>query len=181
MVHKVPMEIEKDEFWFEICDRLFDLMPSFLHFSERVRQNPVARLIGWLPFLANTDQPQRDSITNMTIYLLSGYGSSRDIFFLSESRNDVLFDCLATLLNFTNGDEKILHRGLSLICIVLLNEYEKNRDEDRSKGKYNPLNAGVWNFDELMRELEAGVKAVPCRKMDRILSLEAAAGCYWNP
>jgi len=181
MNREVPVDIEKDEFWKETCGSLFKMMPSFSPVSDKVRRNPVARLIGWLPYLAKTDQPERDSITNLTVYLMASYGSSKEIFSHSKDDSNSVYVCLSSLMNFTRGNEELLCRGLSLISMVLLNHYQILKKDDQRQGRINPLNTGAWDYAALMKELEDNVNSVPCRKMDHILNLESISLCYWNP
>lgn len=181
MNHEVPVDIDEDEFWKDLCRSLFESMHSFSPVSDKVIRNPVARLIGWLPYLARTDQPARDSITNLTIYLLSSYGSSREVYSHSKGSGDSVYSSLSSLMNFTHGNEDILCRGMSLISMVILNEYQRNKKDDLRQGRINPLNTGAWDYSALMQELENNVNSVPCRKMDRILNLKSLPFCYWNP
>jgi hypothetical protein len=36
-------------------------------------------------------------------------------------------------------------------------------------GIYNPLNAGIWNFEQLKEHLISEIQAHPCTELDKII------------
>jgi len=180
MVAEVLKNMESDELWNDLCSRLFEALPSYGEFEDRVRKNTVARLVGLLPFIGRTERPYRDALTNMSIFMISSYGPGKDIYTHIPADDADVLSRLTPIMNFTGGRKKILDRGMNLIAMVLVNDYRKDQEEDRRTGHYNPLNAGVWDYVSIMEELKEKVNAVPCRKMDEILNSEFIPFAYWN-
>jgi hypothetical protein len=51
---------------------------------------------------------------------------------------------------------------------------------DEASGNYNPVAAGAWNADALLKALKAQVEATPNAEMDAIMGLETAVRGYWE-
>ncbi|MBF9018857.1 MULTISPECIES: hypothetical protein [unclassified Oceanispirochaeta] len=173
MAQNLSFHMKEELLWKELCDRFFETLPSHTGYEKSIRKSVVARLIGLLPFLANTECPMRDSLCNLTIFIFSYYGESRDLFRHSPLDDDEIFDRFLGIMSFTGGKGSIIDRGMSLIVLLVLNCYKKNASEDLTANRYNPLNSGCWDYSGLVEEFSLRVRKTPCRKMDRILKLES--------
>ncbi|MDC7239096.1 MAG: hypothetical protein PQJ50_01920 [Spirochaetales bacterium] len=180
MLQNAILKQDEDQVWKEQCDQVLEYLPSYRNFENRIRRNKVARLIAQLPYLAGTERPERDGMSNLVIFILSSYGSTKKLFRHVPEDDSSVFERLKPIMNFTGGNEKILDRGMSLIAMVLVNDYRRDMEEDLTTGHYNPLNSGRWNYEEIIRELTDRIRAVPCPKMDRILGLESIPFVVWN-
>lgn len=159
-----------ESLWQEQCDLFFKALPQFADIEEDVRQDALACLVGLLSHIARTEAPDRDGLTNLFIYVFSYY---TDLPVFNQRRR---WDeaCLLGDLNLTltGGKDAILQRGFSLISLVQLHRAEERRESDAFRGRFNPLNAGLWDFDEIRAGLVAEIKKTPCRKMDRIIKVD---------
>lgn len=181
MAQKLQMNRDNECIWDEMCDNLFDYMPGYRGYESLIRNNKVAQLVGHLPYLAKTERPYRDAMSNLTIFILSSYGSTKEIYTHCPDDDCNVYSRLRPIMNFTGGQDAIIDRGMALIAMVLLNDYKRDMSDDLITGHYNPLNAGVWDYDSMQAELTDRIKEKPCRKMDRILSLNMLPFVVWNP
>ena len=180
MLKDIAKDLKEDLIWNEQCDEVLNLLPSYRQFEERIRRNVIARLIARLPYLAGTERPERDGVNNLVIFVLSSYGDTRKVFRHAPGDDVSVFERLKPIMNFTGGNDKILTRGMNIIALVLVHDYHRDMDEDLLTGHYNPLNSGRWDYDEIRKELEDQIRAVPCKQMDRILDLETIPTVVWN-
>jgi len=132
--------------------------------TDHLANNKVARLIGSLPLIAGCEDAERTALAHLAIYLTAASGG-KAWFNHRLSDNGDITSRLALGMTFTGGDKKIIERGMDLLAMVML--YGYNRDE---AGKYNPLNDGSWNFEQLSTQLRKKLDLAPCPRLDAILT-----------
>jgi hypothetical protein len=180
MDQNLNTNLKEDLQWKDLCDRLFEALPSLSLYEESVRGNIIARLVGILPFLAKTERPIRDSLSNLSIFIFSYFSESRNLFRQNPMDDEKIFNRFQGMMCFTGGSSAIIDRGLSLIALSLLYSYKKNAGDDLIAERYNPLNSGCWNYSGLVEELTLRVEKTPCRKMDRIINLNSVHNVVWD-
>ena len=69
---------------------------------------------------------------------------------------------------------------MSLIALNMLSDYRRDVELDASIGKYNPIGAGDWNYDEKLDELLTSISAVDSPEMDDIVEVHTIMNSLWN-
>ncbi|HOX32479.1 MAG TPA: hypothetical protein PLB91_09110 [Spirochaetales bacterium] len=149
--------------------------------AEAFAGNPTAKLIGALPFLAGCRAPERCALAHLAVFVLGGAsGPARELFDHAESDDYDVLARLSSIASFDGGDPALIARGMKLLAIVMIAGYKKDLAADRAAGRYNPLGAGAWDAEALLRSLRSQVEAIPAPEMDEILGLDAALRGYWE-
>ena len=160
--------------------------------AGRFAANPVARLVGLLPFIAGCEDPARTALAHLATWVVANRGGARTIFDHGPADDREPLARLAPIADFRGGDKKLIDEGLRRLGLSMVAGYERDRDKDRALGQYNPLNAGVWNYEDLMRKLghsgavpgatatTAAFTAAPgASGIDATMSVEAALLGIW--
>jgi hypothetical protein len=145
---------------------------------EALRSKKIARLIGAIPFLAECDDPKDLATANLRHYVMS-CGAGKSLYAATERNSTSLFGRLAPA-QYKGGNEAIILRGMSLIALNMLADYKRDVDLDRATGKYNPIGAGDWDYDEKLNELLTNISAVDCPDMDEIVEVHTVMDQFWN-
>tara|TARA_B100000614_G_C14400165_1_gene433358 strand:- start:120 stop:632 length:513 start_codon:yes stop_codon:yes gene_type:complete len=145
---------------------------------DRLRRNPVAKLIAAMPFIAACENPDRVATQHLATYLLAE--SAENIFDHRREDDRDVFTRLERISHFPGGDRRLIQRGMSLLALVMIADHDRDRETDRAQSVYNPLVSGAWNADEIRRPLVKRIRATPCAEMDAILDLERALRGNWN-
>ncbi|QEN08655.1 hypothetical protein EXM22_11900 [Oceanispirochaeta crateris] len=165
--------------WRDLVDEVLKGMPGLEKDRNFILKHRLSRLIGMLPFIAGTDNPFRDGYTNLSLFLMSKFNPVGDVFCDGTKNNEDIMLPLIPYCHFSGGDDKILTRGMHLIAMVLLVDYRKKQERDLDENRYNPLNSGQWNYEDVMDTLGLCVREVPCPMMDQILSVEYIPFTSW--
>lgn len=144
-------------------------------------RDPLIRLIAALPFIAGSSHPERLSIIHVNAYFLMSCDSEFRIVFNHDIiDNNDYFERLAPLNTFRDGNKKIIERGMSIILLVMLQDYIADTDNDKANNKYNPINNGVWNASEMRKNLIIKIRSIRCPEMEEIFPTDAVINRkYW--
>ena len=145
---------------------------------QALRAKGVARLIGAIPFLAGCDNPSELALANLGHYVTS-CGIGKKLYAATAENSTNVFGRLNPA-QYQGGDEAIIRRGMSLVALNMLADYNRDVELDRSLGKYNPIGAGDWNYEEKLEELLANVEAVECPEMDEIIGVHTIMNSAWS-
>jgi hypothetical protein len=168
-----------DEQWESLTRLVAEAMrlgPSEL---ERLRANKTAQLIAAIPVIAGCRDADRVACHHLATYLLADSASS-----IFDHRREDDRDAMARLeriSHFPDGDRKLIERGMSLLALLMISNYEGSSETDRRDSVYNPLVSGSWNADDVRNPLIRRVRAVASPEMDAIIDLEQALRGSWNP
>ena len=143
-----------------------------------LRAKNIARLIGAIPFLAGCENPERTAIANLSHYVMS-CGVGKELYAASPGNSTDVFGRLAPA-RYVGGDSAIIRKGMSLIALNMLSDYRRDVELDASIGKYNPIGAGDWNYDEKLDELLTSISAVDSPEMDDIVEVHTIMNSLWN-
>lgn len=171
--------INTDDNWNNLVSEVLKGMPELEERREYILEHRLCKLIGMLPFIAETKQPLRDGFTNLSLFLLSKHTPVRDVYEHNPQDDQDIMRPLIPYCHFTGGDEKILSRGMHLVAMVLIMDYKKNMDQDLDQNRYNPLNSGQWNYEGIMETLSLCVEDLYCPEMDEILSVKYVPFTHW--
>jgi len=152
--------------------------------SERTRfaSKPIARLIAALPYLAGCERPERTAIEHLGVYVLS-VRSTRCAFFASPDDDRDVFARLEPIMRFRGGDRSIIERGMTLLALNMVADYDRDQGVDRVLGKYNPIAAGTWDADAMAGALRRRATEIDCPEMDEIMSStegDEGADDWWS-
>jgi hypothetical protein len=171
--------VNSDSTWESLVCEVLKGMPGIEDNKDFILKHRLCRLIGMLPFIAGTDNPFRDGYTNLSLFLLSKFNPVTDVYSHQHQDDSDIMHTLIPYCHFSGGDEKLLSRGMHLVAMVLLMDYKINRDRDLDQNRYNPLNSGKWNYEDVMDTLGLCVRDISCPLMDNILSVEYIPFTPW--
>lgn len=162
---------------------MYEAVAATFRFSDEEREHlansKVARLIGELPIIAGCEDAERTALAHLSIYLTAAKGG-KEWFNHRKSDNIDVYSRLRHGMSFIGGDEKIIERGMDLLAMVMLSGYNRDKVTDMKAGKYNPLNDGAWNFEQLSAKLRKKLELTPCPKLDAILSPKESTLYIWT-
>ena len=145
--------------------------------TERFRSREIPKLIAAIPFLAGCKDPLRTAISHIGTYILSV--RLPEVAKTIPSDDECLFRRLDPINHFMGGDNEIAQRGMNLIALCMICDYERDVEEDRKLGKHNPISAGTLDFEEQKSDLIGRIKSVQCDEMDAILPIEKCYSSFW--
>jgi hypothetical protein len=139
--------------------------------AEWLRTKPIARLIAALPFLAGCRHASRTAVAHLGTYLMS-IRDTKPYFNASSQDDGDILDRLQLIGNFDGGDKGVIDRGMALIALSMILDYQRDIQIDAAIGKYNPVASGAFDFEATRERLEQTIQAVDCPQMDEILSMD---------
>lgn len=142
-----------------------------------LRENPFARLIASLPFLADAEDPERTAVRNLGVYLLSVRGATEPYFDPRPADDGDVFRRLRLCVDMRTQRDDLVHKALAIIAYHMIRDYERDVAEDTAAGRYNPVAAGAIDANRLKQECLVTWKSVCCPEMDEILRDSPEA--YW--
>lgn len=142
-------------------------------------ETKVAQLIGAIPFLAKSNNPERKAINHLSTYLAAARGSKVLSRHTVENDNDILTR-LEEINTFTSGDPNIIEKSMKLLALNMVHDYLRDMEEDRLNKKYNPLNSGVWNYQEIVDQLITDINSIECKEMDEFFSTSDGVFSQWG-
>lgn len=162
----------------EVYEALLDklsLLYSDPHLKERQKENNLLYLTASIPFIAKCRQPERVALANMNTYCLISSKKTKTSLFLHNRHDDSNpLSRIELMDNYPDGDRQIIERGLALLALVMIQDYHKDRQNDKDTGKYNPLNSGVWNYKETRDSLIEKIQSISCVEMEAVFPLATA-------
>ncbi|OHD79151.1 MAG: hypothetical protein A3J97_01255 [Spirochaetes bacterium RIFOXYC1_FULL_54_7] len=175
---KIGSSLFTEELWLEIADNLAAAFRMNPLEADTLRKNRMARLVAALPFLAGCEDAGRTAVAHLGTYLLSVRETKRWFCATPEDSSSIM-ERLRLGSSFKGGDKDILQRGMSLLALNMISDYKRDLSEDAALGKYNPLGAGDFKFEETVEELEWAIAKRPCDEMDEIITAGEMPLSYW--
>ena len=70
---------------------------------------------------------------------------------------------LEPISHFIGGNRSVLDEGMARLGLAMPGGYQRDQGKDTASGEYNPLNAGIWDYDtiEAMLKSRIGISALP--------------------
>lgn len=146
---------------------------------KSLEKTKVAKLIGLLPFIAGCDHPERTALHHLATYLIAAKGAKEEFFHNVEDNEDIL-KRLEGINHFVGGDQKILEKGMKLLALVMVHDYKRDIEEDRLKGKYNPITDGAWSYHLLVDQLTEDVNSIYAPEIDIIYKTQDTPFLIWR-
>ena len=175
---KEPRSNEVGDFqWDQIVDMVAEAFRFTEDETERFRSRAIPKLIAAIPFLAGCKDPLRTAISHLGTYILSV--RLPKVANTKPSDDEYLFRRLETINHFIGGDEEIIQRGMNLIALCMLCDYERDTEEDSQLKKYNPASSGSIDIERQKSNIIHQIESVPCDDMDKILPVRQAYRHFW--
>jgi hypothetical protein len=173
-----------DAFWLLISGSIAETFRMEPDERARLQNHPTARLIGCLPWIAGTRKPERDGISNLAVYILSVREAKPWYAHLPDDDRTV-FERLQHIMHFSGGSELLKAKGMALIALQMLHDYRRDQESDWQQGKYNPLNAGTWDYQKVRSQLLHTIsesEGVPGAELiDACMSVSDTPVIVWDP
>jgi hypothetical protein len=165
--------------WNGIADSLADAFRMQPHERQWFQNKPIARLIAAIPMMAGCHDAERTAVAHLGTYLLS-LKSTKPYFNANAADDTDIFERLRLGMNFVGGDEAVIEKGMSMIALCMVIDYARDIQEDAKRGKYNPVDAGSFDYESIREDLEHRIEAVQCPEMEMILrDFDTQAG-FWS-
>jgi len=167
--------------WIKIVKKLALTFRFTPYEREILQNNNVAKLIGAIPFLAGCESPCRTAVSHVSIYLIAKHPVMRDIYDHQPGDDFDIINRLFDIKHFRGGKKKIIQRGMELLMLTMLSNYQKDQTADELMGKYNPIYAKKWNYEPTRKLLTERIKSVRCPEMDEIFGIDDGTEGWWDP
>jgi len=178
MINNKESKIEVPYLWEISVKNIAKLFKMDDREKDMFKRSRIAMLIGTLPYIANCENAERISISNLSTYILS---TKQPVTFTHSISDDAnVFARLALINNLKHGDEDIILKGMSLLALNMIYDYKRDMKEDLINNKYNPLNSGKWVYKEIITELKNNILNVVSHDLDSIMKYEETKFMYWN-
>ena len=118
--------------------------------TEAFKNKEIAQLIAAIPFLAKCDNPERTALNHLASYVLSIRVATKPYYncVKNDHSGKDITKRLETISHFTGGDKAILDKGMNIITLNMIADYERDQEEDKISGKYNPVSDGILNYEK---------------------------------
>ena len=165
--------------WNEVADSLADAFRMQPHEREWFKNKPVARLIAAIPLMAGCHDAERTAVAHLGTYLLS-IKSTKPYFNATTADDTDIFERLRLGTNFVGGDQSVIDKGMSMLALSMVIDYARDIDEDAKRGKYNPVDAGSFDYQAVRENLEQRIDSVDCPEMEMILRDFDTKDGWWS-
>ncbi len=169
-----------EEKWSYLVGRAGAVLNYGIEEKEWLKAGKMARLVAAVPFLAGCDKAEETAFSHLMIYLISLDESAKDIFFHRPFDDKDIYMRLFPVSNFLAGDAEVIRCCLDLMALTMLAGYKRDAEEDEKLGKYNPLNAGKWDYDREAKKLVEKIQRSSRPEIAEIYSLDDALKGYWK-
>ena len=168
-----------NEQWENVLSRAGVVLNFGIEKKEQVKNSKMAKLIAATPFLAGCNKVEETSFSHLIIYLMSIDESAKDIFFHKEEDNCDLYSRLFLISSFSGGNKEIIQCCMDLIALCMLSNYNKNYEEDKLIGKYNPINKSDWDYETMSKILIEKIDKYKTSEILTVYTKEDALKGYW--
>ena len=168
----------KETEWKAIFARVATVMRLTPEERRAYESHSIAQLIGAIPYFAECENPDEVAEHNLTLYLAS-CGPATPMFFHRPEHDSSVYARLSAA-RYDGGDERVILKGMSMLALNMLCDYERDIALDASMGKYNPIGAGVWDFESLHDELVETIDSVESPELESLISRHEVMNAFWS-
>ena len=168
------------EQWDTVSSRVRVLLNYSVAQTNWLQGSRMARLIAAVPFLAGCGKAQETSFCHLLIYLASLDEAAKELFSHKPEDDGELYTRLAPILTFSGGNGEILQCCRDLITLCMVSNYRKDAEADQKVGKYNPLNAGLWDANALIGTLTESIEKRITPEIANFYTSEDALRGFWQ-
>lgn len=164
-----------DEEMFPEWDYFVTEIAQVFNLTKKEEQNfyncSTARIIATIPFVAGCVEPERTAIAHLCIYEAEIKGFQRYYAHLPCDDNDI-FNRLAFISTFEGGNPAIIEHGMNMLAHIMLEGYNHTKEKDLQEGIYNPIANGIWNYNEMKKQIENKIDEILCPELDKFFMLD---------
>ena len=139
--------------------------------KEKLDNNPTARIIATIPFEAKCKEPERTAIAHLCLYMAELKGFQKFCSHTKEDDNDI-YNRLAFISTFEGGNQAVIEHGMAILALIMLEGYNKSKQKDIAEGVYNPIVAGVWNYQTVKNTLLWKINKISVENLDSLVVLD---------
>ena len=169
-----------NEQWKNVLSRVGAVLNFGIEKKEQVSNSKMAKLIAAVPFIAGCNKATETSFSHLLIYLMSLDESAKDIYFHKEENDSDIYSRLSPIINFSGGNTDIIHCSMDLVALCMLSNYNNDAEEDKAIGKYNPINAGKWDYETMSAKLIQNIETTITTSISDIYTVEDSLSGYWR-
>lgn len=147
--------------------------------AQRYAKVPAAKLFAAIPYLANSEDPDRFALSNLLTFHAAT--KARAVFNHRPSDDEDVFRRLAAFHVGNHADPKVVDYGLTLLALISLSDHEHDIEGDKKSGKYNPVANGKWDAAAIKKNLQTDLDKNPALKESFAAAVPEAmvSGPYW--
>ena len=169
-----------DELWENILSRAGAVFNFGIEKKEQLKSSRMARLIASTPFLAGCGKATGTSFSHLSIYIMSLDESAKDIYFHKPDDDEDIYSRLFPISSFCGGNKDVIQCCMDLTALCMLSNYKKDAEKDEAIGKYNPINAGKWDYDIFSEKLIMNINKSITPEISKIYTTDDALKGYWR-
>ena len=147
--------------------------------AARFGDNPVAKFVGLLPFLAGCQEAQRTALAHLAIWVVANRGGARAVFDHKSADDRDPLARLESISHYLGGDRMVIEAGLRRLALCMASGYLNDKVKDDALGAYNPFSAGAWTSG-ILAQLDVPVPASVAEILDSTLGIETAKLGIWG-
>lgn len=166
--------------WAELIEKMGMLYNLDSTAKAKMLNHKVTKMIAAIPFIANSNNPERTAMSHLSIYFLAASKAGKMTFVHKESDNDDILKRLESISNFDGGDETIIAKGMNLLALTMIEDYYRDMSDDKEKNKYNPFVSGAWNYLMIKNELVERASSYKITELDDIIDIHEVQNTYWE-
>ena len=163
--------------WSAVVDHVGETFGMSAGKRAALESHTIAQLVASIAYLADCTNPMRVAVSNLTVYVASIRGA-KPVFNHNQADDHDVFARFA-MAHYPGGDQRIVERGLSLLALSMIADYRRDVVSDVAEGKYNPIAAGVWDYDSLEADLLDRIAGIDCPRMDAIVTVPEVYDKPW--
>ncbi len=156
----------------DFISEVFSAVIDTFRFTDEEREdfvgNEVAQLVAAIPYVAGCEDAKRTALAHLAVYFTELRGGAK-IGDHNIDDNTSVYTRLRLLSSFKGGDEKIIHHGMTILALVMLEHYNASSLDDKENGVYNPLNDAHWEYEVLKTNLLNDIRENPCDALDELI------------
>ncbi len=165
--------------WEEMVDKITGTFRLGVAESESLKQNPVAKLIGAIPVIAECENSERTALAHLGTYMLAKDPACKSDFGHTAEDDEDFLKRIQLMNHFQGGDRSIIEKGMNLLALIQLEDHRHDAAEDEAAGKYNPVSAGKWDYENTRDRLISRIRGVESRELDEVMTAETVPA-YWD-
>lgn len=166
--------------WEKISGRVKTVFNFGIERSEWLKENKTARFIAEIPFLAGCDKAEETALSHLAIYLLALDDSTKEVFFHNPEDDKDVYSRLAPIAGFKGGNQDAIDCCMALLALCMVSNYKKDIENDKKIGKYNPVGAGVWNYEEMSAGLITEINSRITEDIKQFYTVDDALKSIWD-
>lgn len=172
---------EEKVLWESIVSRVQPALRLSDEETEAMKNHKLIRMFGLLPKFADCPNPEGTGFMNVVVYMAERNGG-RDLFLHHPEHDRNILSRLQPFHNIMRkGNQEVVEKGLALASLVMLQDYQADREEDLAKNKYNPLNNGAWEFSSARAQLMKVINKAQAMRLDAVFALSVVTTMsFWN-